>query len=89
MSYYSEVMMNVEDYFRKNLKQYTVLDVRNKSIFAEDYFLFMVSAIKEDGSYAVWSCWNNETMSLNHGHYGLKTLEDCEKIFAENYNDGK
>lgn len=90
MSYYSEVVMNVEDYFKKNLPLYEVIEVRNKSLHPEDYYFFMVSAKKKnDNSFAVWSSWNNSTLCLNYGHYDLPSLEDCEKIFAENYNDGK
>ncbi len=90
MNYYNEVILNVNEYFEKNLPDYTVLEVRNKSCYPKDYFLFMVSAIKEDdGTYAVWTSWNNNTMVLNHGHYDLKTLDDCEQIFEEHYNNGK
>lgn len=90
MSYYSEVVMEVEDYFKKNLPQYEVIEVRSKSIYAEDYYLYMVSAFKEnDNTYAVWTTWNQQLCSLNGGHYNLQSLEDCEKIFAEHYNNGK
>lgn len=41
----------------------------------------MVSAKKSNGTYAVWTAWNEATQSLNHGHYDLKSLEECEKGF--------
>ena len=81
---------NVEEYFKKHLPQYTVLEIRKKSVFPEDNYLFMVSAINEqDGTYAVWTSWNETSQSLNYGHYNLQTLEDCEKVFEEFYNNGK
>lgn len=58
-------------------------------IRAEDSYLFMVSAIREDGTYAVWTAWNETTQCLNYGHYALQSVEDCEKVFAEFCNDGK
>ncbi len=83
------VRYNVEEYFKKHLPQYRVLEIRKKSVYPKDSYLFMVSARKEDGTYAVWTAWNEATQSLNYGHYALQTLEDCEKVFAEFYNDGK
>ena len=84
-----QVRMNVEEYFKKHLPGYTVLEIRKKSVFPEDNYLFMVSAIKEDGSFAVWTCWNETSQSLNYGHYNLHSIEDCKKIFEEFYNNGK
>lgn len=84
-----QVRKNVEEYFKKHLLQYTVLEIRKKSVFPEDNYLFMVSAIKEDGSFAVWTSWNETSQSLNYGHYNLHSIEDCEKVFEEFYNNGK
>lgn len=85
-----QVRKNVEEYFKKHLPQYTVLEIRKKSVFLEDSYLFMVSAINEkDGTYAVWTCWNETSQSLNYGHYNLQTLEECEQLFEEFYNNGK
>lgn len=83
------VKYNVEKYFKKHLPQYRVLEIRKKSVYPEDSYLFMVSAIREDGTYAVWTSWNETTQCLNYGHYALQSVEDCEKVFAEFYNDGK
>ena len=47
--------------------------------------LFMVSAKKSNGTYALWTSWNEFSQSLNHGHYDLQSAEECEKIFAEFY----
>ena len=34
---------------------------------------------KTTGKYAVWTCWNETTQSLNFGHYDLD-LEDAMDI---------
>ena len=81
-----QVRKNVEEYFKKNLPQYVVLEIKKKSVFPEDSYLFMVSAAKEDGTFAVWTCWNETSQSLNYGHYDLQTLEECEQVFKEFYN---
>ena len=79
----NEVKKDVELYFKEHLPQYTVvLEIRRKSNHPDDDYLYMVSAKKSDNTYAVWT-WNESTKSLNHGHYNLKSVEDCEKIFEE------
>lgn len=74
---------NVKQYMKVHLPKYTVLEVRKRSDHLEDAYLYMVSAKKDDGRYAVWTCWNETTKSLNFGHYGLKSEEACDKIFHE------
>lgn len=80
-----EVMEQVEIYFKGHLHGYTVLKVRKKSYHPDDSHLYMVSAKKDDGTYAVWTCWNRKTETLNHGHYGLQSEEDCEKVMDKFY----
>lgn len=82
----SEVREHIELYFKENLPQYTVLEIRKKSSHPDDAHLFMVSAKKDDGTYSLWTSWNKLRQSLNHGHYDLKDKADCEKIFAEYQN---
>lgn len=82
----SEIRKNVELYFKEHLPKYTVLEVRRKSTHPDDNYLYMVSARKENGIYSVWTSWNEDTQSLNHGHTDLASIEDCEKIFAEFQN---
>lgn len=82
----SEIRKNVEIYFKEHLPQYEVLEIRRKSSHPDDYYLYMVSARKENGTYAVWTSWNENTQSLNHGHHDLASIEDCERIFAEFQN---
>ncbi len=79
----SNVLKHIETYFKNNLPNYAVLEVRRKSYHPDDKHLFMVSAKKvDDGTYAVWSTWNEELQTLNHGHYGLKSTKACDEIFA-------
>lgn len=75
-----QILKEVDIYFKENVPLYTVLKVRQKSNHPDDAHLYMVSAIKCDGTYAVWTCWNNSTKSLNFGHYDLPDEETCEKI---------
>ena len=82
---YMEVVRRVEQYFGEHLPQYTVMEVRRKSYhYAEDDYLYMVSAVKKDGSsFAFWGSYNDRTESLNHGHYGLPSLEVCAQMMTE------
>lgn len=84
----NKVREHVELYFQKHLPEYTVLEIRRKSCHPADDYLWMVSAKKEDGTYAVWTAWNESTQSLNYGHYCLKSIEDCETVFEEFYFKG-
>lgn len=78
-----EVREHVELYFKEHLLEYTVLEVRRKSFHPDDGHLYMVSAQKEDNTFAMWSNWNEATQSLNHGHYNLCSVDDCERLFEE------
>ena len=82
------VMEQVKVYFKEHLPQYTVLKIRKQSYHPDDSHLYMVSAKKDNGTYAVWTSWNQKIQSLNHGHYGLQSEEDCEKIMDEFYYSG-
>ena len=83
-----EVMEQVKLYFKENLSKYTVLKIRKKSYHPDDSHLYMVSAKKDDGAYAVWTNWNQKLKSLNHGHYDLQSEEDWEKVMDEFYFSG-
>lgn len=84
----SAVMEQIKLYFKENLPRYTVLKVKKQSYHPDDSHIYMVSAQKDDGTYAVWTCWNDSTKSLNYGHYGLKSEEDCEKVMDAFYYSG-
>ncbi len=81
----NKVREHVELYFREHLPKYAVLDIRKKSYHPDDNYLYMVSARKDDGTYTVWTSWNEAIQSLNHGHYNLQSVEDCERLFEESY----
>lgn len=51
----------------------------------DDDYLYMVSAKKDDGTFAVWTSWNEAIQSLNYGHYDLSSVEDCERLFNKFY----
>jgi len=80
-----EVLNNVEKYFKENLPAYEVVEIRKKSEYEDDSHLYMVTAKKDTGEYAVWTCWNEKLQTLNHGHYDIKNLKDCHKIMDEFY----
>lgn len=75
-----EVLNNVEKYLKWHLPAYEVVEVRKKSEYEDDSYLYMVAAKKDSGEYAVWTCWNEKLQTLNHGHYGIKDLKGCQKI---------
>ena len=79
----NEIREHVKLYFKENLPKYTVLEIRRKSNHPEDSYLWIVSAEKEDGTFAVGTAWNESIQSLNHGHYDIQSLEDCEKLMME------
>ena len=54
----NEIREHVKLYFKENLPKYTVLEIRRKSNHPEDSYLWIVSAEKEDGTFAVWTAWN-------------------------------
>lgn len=78
-----EAAINIGNYFKEHLPGYEVVEARKKSGYRDDSHLYMVAAKKSDGTFAVWSCWNEKLQTLNHGHYGLKDLESCHKLMEE------
>ena len=84
-----EVAEHVVDYFKKHLPDYTVLSIVKKSLHPDNAHLHMVVSKKGDNSYGFWDCWNEDTQSLNHGHYGIENLEDCVKLLSERQDNTK
>lgn len=78
-----EVKVNVKEYFRESLLRYEVIKIRKKSYHPDDAHLYMIAAKKDDGTYAVWTGWNDKNKSLNYGHYDLKDLDTCHKVMDE------
>lgn len=77
----------LQAYFKEHMPKYEIVEVVKKSSHPDDSHLYMVAARKHPNTFAVWTSWNESTESLNHGHYGLTTLLECEKIFQEFYHD--
>ena len=84
----SEVMEEMNLYLKENIPKYNVLKNRKKSYHPDDSHLYMVSEKKDDGTYAVWTSWNQKLKSLNHGHYDLQSERDCETVMDEFYFSG-
>ena len=84
-----KVIDHVSEYFKTHLPQYAILEIRRMSFHPDDDYLYMVSARKDDGTYAVWTNWNEDLKTLNHGHYDLSSAEDCLRIFAEHCRTNK
>ena len=86
----NDVIDNVKSYLATYLPNYEVVKVMRKSAHQADNYLYMVVArhikypqIKRDyggGEYTVWTCWNESTHSLNHGHYDIKTEEEAIEV---------
>lgn len=75
----SKVYKNVRSYFsaRHGVENYNLVSVRQK--LTETYIYRVMAQHKTTGKYAVWTCWNENTQSLNFGHYNLN-LEDAMDI---------
>lgn len=80
-----KVDLSIREYFKRHLPIYEVVEIRRKSEYEEDAYLYMAAAKKDTGEYAVWTCWNERLQILNRGHYGLQDLEACHKIMDEFY----
>ena len=78
-----DVVQHIYDYFEEHLPQYTVFEIRRKSYDTDDDYLFMVAAKHQNGTYAVWTYWNESIYSLNHGHYNLPDMKACAEIMSE------
>ena len=75
----SKVYKNVRSYFSAGhgVENYNLVSVRKK--LTETYLYRVMAQHKTTGKYAVWTCWNESTQSLNFGHYNLN-LEDAMDI---------
>ena len=82
-SNFIEAVQHVSEYFERYLPQYAIMEVRRQSYYTDDDYLYMVSAKRDDGTFAVWTSWNESIKSLNHGHYGFKTLEECAQFMSD------
>lgn len=85
----SVVRDHVFEYIKNGeLKNYEPIYICRKSNHPDDSYLYSVIAQdSRDGSYACWSTWNENTQSLNHGHYSLNSYLDAKKVLNETYFD--
>lgn len=89
------VWEHVKEYFTKELPRYQVQDVIRRSSYPEDSYLYMVIAkntnypeIKKQlgcGEWVVWTCWNETTRCLNHGHYDIKDYDTAMEVCMKYY----
>jgi len=81
---FKDAVEHISDYFEKHLPLYTIFEVRRQSYDPDDY-LYMITAQKPDGTFTIWTSWNESIQSLNHG-YDLPNLKLCIKIMEEYQN---
>ena len=75
-------------YLKDNLHNYELIKVIRKSNHPDDFYLYTVIAQhKISKTYTVWSCWNDKTESLNHGHYDIESLSNAEQLAESFFND--
>lgn len=82
------VQANITEYFDEFLPDYRPVLICRSSNHHEDSGLYSVVAEnKKNNTIACWTSWNENTQSLNSGHYNLATMEDAEEIIRENFYD--
>lgn len=93
---YKTVINSVCDYFKNSqaLVNYTPISVWPKSTHPLDEHMYIVIAkekprLYKSDTYAVWSCWNTTTQSLNHGHYQIPSYKKALKLALTLVNDTK
>ena len=82
-----QVVKSLKEYFNEAFPGISICHVYRKSNHPDDYYLYTVTAKSSDGTYCCWSSWNSLTESLNQGHYGLKTEQNCIDILQDLFND--
>lgn len=84
-----EVRERVEEYFKKELPQYSVQAVIKESQHPVDDYLYMVIAVRKNpnqmrhygfGDWCCWTTWNDSTQVLNGGHYDLDNYSEALNI---------
>ena len=79
-----EVIDSINSYFRENEMTYEVVKLYKKSNCKNDCSLYVVVAeLAKKKRYAVWTSWNDSRKCLNHGHYGITSIEDCMEVVDE------
>ena len=79
---------NVSEYFKRNNMNYDVQEIiPNGSPFNHNLYIVIAKHTNYPeskkscggGPWVVWSCWNEVTQCLNHGHYDIL---DYDKAYA-------
>lgn len=84
-----QVRKNVDKYFAQSnaLRNYEPIAVGH--VNGEDDYLYMVLARQiRGGKWAVWTCWNESTNSLNFGHYEMHEWE-AMRLFLDPYHGNR
>ena len=85
------VRNNVNKYFAEGhgLTNYEPLAVGQHRGNGEASYLYIVLGRQIRGeNFAVWTCWNESTQSLNHGHYDLSE-QAAMRLFLDPYRGNK
>ncbi len=89
---YKTAINSVCDYFKNSqaLINYTPINICPKSTHPLDEHMYIVIAKeKKSDTYAVWSCWNTTTQSLNHGHYRIPSYKKALELAITLVHDTK
>ncbi len=79
-----EVIDSISNYFRENEMNYEVVKLYRKSNRKNELSLYVVVAeLANTQRYAVWTSWNDSRKCLNHGHYGITSIEHCMEVVDE------
>nr|DAX14581.1 MAG TPA: Large polyvalent protein associated domain 24 [Bacteriophage sp.] len=78
-----QIYKNVRSYFSAGhgVENYNLVSVRQK--LTETYIYRVMAQHKITGEYAVWTCWNETTQSLNFGHYDLTKETAIDILFCK------
>lgn len=83
---------HVRKYFKENNMPYEVQEIiHHPGVFCKELYVVIAkhSAYPEfkarcgGGPWVVWSCWNDNTQCLNHGHYDIKDYDRAYNLATE------
>ena len=83
------VRKNVDRYFAESnsLKNYEPIAVGHVND-ADNYLYIVLARQIRGGKWAVWTCWNESTKSLNFGHYDMSEWA-AMRLFLDPYHGNK
>ena len=83
-----EVVSHINRYFSENNISAVPVVVLRGSNHPDDSHLYQVVANDRNrDTCSVWTCWNEDKQSLDHGHYGISSPDDALDIVYEYFND--